>query len=79
MPANKDEGCGRVDFVRQRQQQSDGECGSDTGQNADGGADENADEAPHQIDRRQRDGEALRELGEGIAHSKLSIKPEPIL
>ncbi len=52
---------------------------ADARQHADGRADEHADEAPHEIDRRQRDGEALREEIDGVHQSSPSTRPVPIL
>ena len=58
----QDEGGGGIDLVGERQQQGDGERRPQPRQHADGGADRDADQAPHQIVGRQRHGKAGREL-----------------
>ena len=58
-----DERRGRIERVGDRQQQRDGQRGADARQHADRGPERHAGERPQQVLRRQRDGEAVREVG----------------
>ena len=59
--AEHDEGADRIELAGRRQQHRDGERRADAGQHADGGAERDADQRPQQIQRRERDGEAVEQ------------------
>ena len=50
-PGEHDEGAGRIELARDRQEKRDGERRADAGQDADERAERHADQRPHEIDR----------------------------
>ena len=50
-----------IELGGDRQEQRDGERRTDARQDADGGAERHADQAPHEIDRRDRRGKAVQQ------------------
>ena len=63
MPANMMKAAVGLELVGDRQQQRHGQRRSDAGQHADGRAERHAQGAEQQVQRGQRDGEAVAEGG----------------
>ena len=61
-----DEGAGRVHLHRHREEQRDRERRADAGQDADRRPEDRADERPEEVQRLERHGEAVGELGQRV-------------
>ena len=70
--AEHDEGAGRVEAERDRQQHRDGQRRADARQHADRGAERHAGERPRQVRQRERAGEAVAERAR---HARQSMHP----